>query len=172
MVASRPCGEIYTERERLSNDNRMLRWLNWRNVVSSFVGGILRTIFVAICYALGFGPDKWAAFLVAGMPFLITPGVARLAFLLLGSLTLLSLLWPKIVGLQPVWLKIASTASVCLPFVVGSFYVASTPQTQRHLKTEDINQLKASFGIIKPMFQILLLDIHRAMSQLFMPAIL
>jgi len=104
---------------------------------------------VAICYALGFGPDKWAAFLLAGMPFLITPGVARLALLLLGSLTLLSLLWPKIIGSQPIWLKIASAAGVCLPFIVGSFYVAATPRTQRHLETYETNQSKSSFGTVK-----------------------
>jgi hypothetical protein len=115
----------------------MLKWLNWRTVISSFIGGILRTIFVAICIALGFGPDKWAAFLITGMPVLVTPGVVRLVFLLFASLTLGSLLWNKISGSQPVWRKAGSIIVVCLPFVAGAFYVTANSKPippDRHLK--------------------------------------
>jgi hypothetical protein len=114
----------------------MFRWLNWRNVISSFIGGILRTVFVAICVALGFGPDKWAGFMSAGMPFLITPGVVRLGFLLLASLTLLSLLWNRIVTAHPVSIKLVSATIVCLPFVMGAFYITANSMPimpSRHL---------------------------------------
>jgi hypothetical protein len=45
-----------------------------RQIFTSFAVHIAATLFAAVCTALGFGPDKWAAYLVAGMPLLITPG--------------------------------------------------------------------------------------------------
>jgi hypothetical protein len=133
----------------LCNGKRMFKWLNWRNVISSFVGGILRTLFVAICIALGVGPDKWAAFLIAGMPFLLTPGVVRLAFLLLASLTLASLLWNKILNSESVLWKAVSIVVVCLPFVAGSFYVtANSVQISPRIKLTDDQRHKLDDGLI------------------------
>ena len=117
------------------------------------IGGILRTIFVAICVALGFGPDKWAAFLIAGMPFLVTPGVVRLGFLLLASLTLLSLLWNRIVTANRMSIKLVSAIIVCLPFVTGAFYVTANSmpiKMDRHLKDSQKEALSKEMKKIPP----------------------
>jgi hypothetical protein len=66
--------------------------LLWRVFTAAALGKIFGSFFVAICIALGFGPDRWAEFMIADMPIFITPGVARLVFLLLASLTMLSIL--------------------------------------------------------------------------------
>src|SRR6267378_4917373 len=65
----------------------------WRIFTFAFLGRICGSLFVAICIALGLGSTECAAFLLSGMPILITPGIARLTFLLLASLTLFALSW-------------------------------------------------------------------------------
>src|SRR5258708_3275002 len=65
----------------------------WRIFTFAFLGRICGSLFVAICIALDLGSTEWAAFLLSGMPILITPGIARLTFLLLASLTLFALSW-------------------------------------------------------------------------------
>jgi hypothetical protein len=99
-------------------------------IFASFAINIAAMLFAAICTALGFGPDRWAAFLVAGMPFLITPGALRLAFLLSASLTLFAAYWRPITAFsstlsytKSVSLRAVTVLVFCLPFVVGAFYV-------------------------------------------------
>jgi len=54
-----------------------------RALAGSLVGKIIAGLFVAVCIALGFGPEKWAAFMIAELPLWITPTVARFAFVFL-----------------------------------------------------------------------------------------
>lgn len=58
--------------------------------VGGFFGKIVASIFVAAYFLLGFGPDKWAEFMIEGFPVWMswfTPDMARAAFFLLGGLT-------------------------------------------------------------------------------------
>jgi hypothetical protein len=112
----------------------------WRIFIFAFAGKIVASLFVAICTAIGFGPDHWAEFIVAGMPFLVSPGVVRLGFLLLASLTLASLFWgPISVGnsLSKLILIFASLA----PFVVGAFYITAVPTPDRRLSQTQASDL-------------------------------
>jgi hypothetical protein len=94
----------------------------WRIFLSAFLGKVFGSLFIAICIAFGFGPQQWAEYLIAGMPVFITPGVVRLAFLLLASITLASMLRESIaLASRPKkWILIAI---VCLPFIVGAFFM-------------------------------------------------
>lgn len=62
-------------------------------MVGAFVGRLLATIFIAICLALGFGPDSWAKVILGIDPTL----VARGAFVILGAIVafILWLQWSK-----------------------------------------------------------------------------
>ena len=55
----------------------------WSAFGGKVVGGIFITLFIAVCAAFGFGPDKWAA-IVLGLP--TTPLIARIGFIALGLL--------------------------------------------------------------------------------------
>jgi len=121
----------------------------WGQVWFGFVGNILSALFLAICIALGFGPTQWAEFLISGMPLFVTPGIVRLVFLLLGSLTLTSLLWNRIVETQAIWRKLKLIITACLPFVAGSFYITAAPRPQRYLTDGEIDRLVANFSEIK-----------------------
>lgn len=57
----------------------------------AFFGKLLASLFIAACVLLGFGPDKWAAFMIQNLPYWITPAVARSGFLALGLITAVSL---------------------------------------------------------------------------------
>ena len=91
-----------------------------------------------------FRADAMGKFLISGMPIFITPGVVRLIFLLLASLPLASLLWKKIINSNP-RLKILFLVMICLPFVLGPFYVVAVPRAQRHLSAREIDQLVNHF---------------------------
>jgi hypothetical protein len=52
-------------------------------MAGGFLGRVLGTLVVAICLALGFGPDEWADFIITGLPHWVTPGVARSVFIAL-----------------------------------------------------------------------------------------
>jgi hypothetical protein len=123
----------------------------WRIFFLAFAGKIAGTLFAAICTAIGFGPDQWAEFLISGMPFLVTPGVVRLAFLLLASVTLASTFWSSIAGNNSLS-KYVSIALSCLPFVVGSFYIIAEPQPDRHLSKAELNKLLVVFTPIADTF--------------------
>lgn len=131
---------------------------NWRIFVSAALGRIVGSLFVGICIALGFGPTQWAQFLIAGMPYFITPGVARLVFLLLASATLLSLLWNWVLSSQAV-VRVMSTIVVCLPFVAGAFYVTAVPQSQRHLSSAEQERLTRSFSEIRTTVPLILIGV-------------
>jgi hypothetical protein len=101
-----------------------------RQIFISFAVNVAASLFVALCTTLGFGPDKWAAYLVAGMPFLITPGALRLGFLFLASLTLFGTYWRPIAKFararslaQAIGLQTVTILGFSLPFIVGAFYV-------------------------------------------------
>jgi hypothetical protein len=59
----------------------------WKTFYSAFLGKILAGIFIAICVALGFGPDEWAKTMITNLPEWITPPVAQLVFVLLALIT-------------------------------------------------------------------------------------
>ena len=52
-------------------------------MAGGFVGKVLGTLVVAICLALGVGPDEWADFIITGLPHWVTPVLARTVFLVL-----------------------------------------------------------------------------------------
>jgi hypothetical protein len=58
-------------------------------LAGSFVGKVLASLFIAICAAIGFGPDRWAAFVIGEMPIPLL--VARVLFLGLGALAIIYL---------------------------------------------------------------------------------
>jgi hypothetical protein len=53
----------------------------WRTFIGSFFGKIAAVVFVAVCLALGFGPDKWAAMVLAVNPVWYIRGVLILSAL-------------------------------------------------------------------------------------------
>jgi hypothetical protein len=53
-------------------------------VTAAFIGKIAASIFLAVCAFLGFGPDKWVAWVMGPD---IAPWVARTVFVLLGLVT-------------------------------------------------------------------------------------
>jgi hypothetical protein len=59
-----------------------------------FIGKLAAATFIAICLALGIGPDKWAKFIVTGLPPWVTPEHARMGFLILAALTFIAITWP------------------------------------------------------------------------------
>jgi hypothetical protein len=125
-------------------------------IFTSFIINIAATLFVAVCTALGVGPEKWAAFLLAGMPFLISPGILRLAFLLLASLILFALYWRRINVFasslsrnKAFTLRSATVFIFCLPFVFGSFYITAHSY-DRHLSHEEKNRLWINISQIPP----------------------
>ena len=75
-------------------------WHEWgmpqflKSLTDSFIGKVLGALFIAICFALGVGPDKWANFMIQNLPIWITPNVARASFLGFGLLTLLAVFRP------------------------------------------------------------------------------
>jgi hypothetical protein len=54
--------------------------------IGALAGKLIAALFIAICATIGFGPEKWAAFLVEGLPGWVTPDKVRIAFLILASL--------------------------------------------------------------------------------------
>jgi hypothetical protein len=87
---------------------------------------------------------------MGGIP--ITPGVVRLAFLLLASLTLVSLFWQKIVVAQHA-VKLVFIGLASLPFVAGAFYITASPQADRVLSQEDFNKIISDFLLVVGEFQ-------------------
>jgi hypothetical protein len=57
----------------------------------AFLGRLAAAGFIAVCIAMGVGPDKWAAFVVSGLP--ITPTEARIVFGIIALLGTGGLLW-------------------------------------------------------------------------------
>jgi hypothetical protein len=122
----------------------------WRQIWYGFVGNLIFTLFAGVCTALGVGPNRWVEFLMGGIP--ITPGVVRLAFLLLASLTLVSLFWQKIVFGQ-LAAKLALIGLASLPFVAGAFYITASPQADRALSQEEYNTIITDFSLVSSEFQ-------------------
>jgi hypothetical protein len=58
-----------------------------------FFGKLAETLFIAVCLALGFGPDEWAKFIMTGLPIGVTPVLAQAVFLTLAALTFGALTW-------------------------------------------------------------------------------
>jgi hypothetical protein len=65
----------------------------------SFFGKIIATLFIAICAALGFGPEILANYLITNAPNWVTPRIAQYSFLTLGSLAFTIISWNKIAHL-------------------------------------------------------------------------
>lgn len=74
----------------------------WTAFWGGFWGKIAATIFVAVCLLFGFGPDEWVAFMITGFPEVITPTLARYAFLVLGLIVLIYIFWPLIKYKRPI----------------------------------------------------------------------
>jgi hypothetical protein len=130
--------------------------MSFGQIFTNFIINIAAVLFVAVCTALGVGPEKWAAFLLAGMPFLISPGILRLAFLLLASLTLFALYWRRINVFastlsrnRAFTLRSAIVFIFCLPFVFGAFYITAH-HYNRHLSHDEKNKLWINISQILP----------------------
>jgi len=54
--------------------------------IGRVVGYVIGAFFIAVCSAFGFGPPRWAAFIVSGLPF-ITPLAAQIVFVMLALTT-------------------------------------------------------------------------------------
>lgn len=72
-------------------------------MAGSFIGRVLAVTFITACTLMGLGPDKWAAWLINGLPTWITPFIARMTFLALGAIVLVSFLigWIRRPGQMP-----------------------------------------------------------------------
>jgi hypothetical protein len=57
-------------------------------MAGSLLGRLLAALLIAVCVVLGFGPDRWAAFVIGGLPLWITPPALRLALLLLAAVVI------------------------------------------------------------------------------------
>ena len=68
-------------------------------LAGGFLGKVIGATFVAFCAFFGFGPKKWAEFMITALPGYITPALAQWAFIALGGATLTALLWSPILGL-------------------------------------------------------------------------
>lgn len=78
--------------------------MSFKTFMSAFwgamVGKIVIGIFLAVCALLGFGPEKWAAKMIVGLPQWITPAIAQWGFLGLGLATTLAVFRPWNWGLK------------------------------------------------------------------------
>jgi hypothetical protein len=68
--------------------------------VGGFLGKIAAAIFIAVCIALGIGPDRWAEFIISGLGEWATPERARIGFFVLAALTFLLVFVPSIISGQ------------------------------------------------------------------------
>ena len=72
----------------------------WAKVgIAAFIGKVFASLFIAVCVVIGFGPEKWAAYLVTGTPF--TPRNLRAGLLVLASAVALNLVFPFIRKIAP-----------------------------------------------------------------------
>ena len=107
-----------------------MAWSTYIKVaIAAFVGKLLAVVFVAASVMIGFGPDKWASFLVEGFPAWITPSIVRTTFLLLAALVSVQLVWPLIsyaINAVPnaIWRRSGVMITGLLIFVVGIVCVA------------------------------------------------
>ena len=53
-----------------------------RAFIGAWAGKIAAALFIAVCAALGFGPEKWATYVLSG---LVEPLAARIGFIALGG---------------------------------------------------------------------------------------
>ncbi len=67
-----------------------------KSFAAGFFGKLAGALFIAICLGLGFGPDKWAKFIMTGLPSWVTPGRAQAVFLTLAALTFVALAWTPV----------------------------------------------------------------------------
>jgi hypothetical protein len=108
----------------------------WRVFTLAFLGRVAGSLFVSFCVALGFGPDEWTRYLMSGLPavIVITPGIVRLVFLVLASLTLFALSWQTVIqktatlaATAAILVRSAVAAAICVPFIAGLFTVDIAP---------------------------------------------
>jgi len=66
----------------------------------AFFGKLMAALFIAVCIAMGIGPEKWAAFVVSGLGDWATPFGARIAFLVLAIVTLVTVFGPWLLSLR------------------------------------------------------------------------
>jgi hypothetical protein len=156
MTAARrsPMGMI-GENGKLRNVAMPFRQI-FTNFIIGVASNVASTLLFAVCVALGVGPEKWAAFLLAGIPFLISPGILRLAFLLLASLTLFTAHWRRINVFastlprnRALIVRSVTVLVFCLPFVFGSFYITAHSY-DRHLSHAEKNRLWINISQIPP----------------------
>lgn len=60
------------------------------------MGKVVAALFIAVCAIFGLGPERWAEFVISGISSWLTPQMAQLAFLTLGFITLITVVWNKI----------------------------------------------------------------------------
>lgn len=62
----------------------------------AFFGKVVATIFMSVCFILGFGPNKWSEFLTTNLSLWITPAIAQFVFIGLGITTLGFIIFPYV----------------------------------------------------------------------------
>lgn len=68
----------------------------WKSFWGGIAGKLVASLFIAVCFSLGFGPEKWAEFMIANLPSWITPIIAQIVFLVLGIIASGFLVFPLI----------------------------------------------------------------------------
>ena len=66
----------------------------WKAFFGAFAGKVAATIFMSVCFILGFGPNKWAEFMTSNLSSWITPTTAQIVFLVLGITTFGFIVFP------------------------------------------------------------------------------
>jgi hypothetical protein len=104
-----------------------------------FIGKIAATLFVAVCLVLGFGPDKWAAYLVSW----ISPELAQLAFLALGFITFVFAFGPSIIlALKRIYLVAINRTDEIPTEIKEEFESARSP-----ILGQPIQSIKTTTGV-------------------------
>lgn len=110
-----------------------------------FAGKIVASLFVAVCLAVGVGPDKWAAYMMGGETL---PWIVRGAFVALGLATAFVLvpaerkqaaatLWRQLLGYR---LRLHHRSDPALP--VGDTLAAVAAVRDQPILTEDQRQFR------------------------------
>ena len=64
----------------------------WSAFFGAAIGKLIIGLFIAVCVLLGFGPERWATFMISALPLWVSPVIAQRAFLVLTALAIISLL--------------------------------------------------------------------------------
>ncbi len=69
--------------------------LFFQSAAGAFIGKLLAALLIAVCVALGVGPEEWAAFVLGDLSY-FRQILARIGFVSLAAVVFGSLIWPKL----------------------------------------------------------------------------